>query len=518
MDRRGTIAGLVLLASLAGCSGGGGDDDADGPIGLDGGSPDAASAPADDAPAAGSSDPVEPAAPPVEPTGGGDDEDTGAADDGADGGVVGDGGAFGDDAALGASDDASESASSGDGGGIVAGSATEGADVVETSVPTEPLPPSPDPQPAPQPGLLTAGDHDDHLNPDQYDAYADRYLQSAGADADLPAVDLEGRVTIAVVGADGAPFAGARVSVPGGQGGDGPLVSTSTSSDGLARLYPDLDALPDEFDVTVTDRLGDVVETLTVRPGELDGSRRLDVSLPATGAPPAALDLALVIDTTGSMSDELEYLKAELSSIVGRIADASPGIDVRVGIVVYRDDGDAYVVRAAGFADVGAAQGSLAAERADGGGDYPEAMDRAMRAMLGLGWRDDAVRIALLVADAPPHADRMHATFDAALEARSDMIHVVPVAASGVADEAQYLMRAMAAVTQARYLFLTDDSGIGLPHDEPDIACYLVTRLDGLIVRTVRSLAEGARVEPSEDEVVRRVGEYDGGRCLVNGQ
>ena len=514
MGCRGTIAGLVLLVSIAGCSGGS-DDDADGPGGLDGGPPDAASAPVDDAPAAGPVDPVGPAAP-VEPTGGGgDDEDTGGTDGGA--GVAEDGGAFGDDAALGASDDASEPAPSADGGdGIVAGSAAGGEDVVETSVPTEP--PGPDPQPVPQPGLLTAGDHDDHLNPGQYDAYADRYLQSAGAGADLPAVDLERRVTIAVIGADGAPFAGARVSVSGGQGGDEPLASLSTSSDGLARLYPDLDALPDEFDVTVTDRLGDVVETVTVRPDELDGSRRLDVSLPATDAPPAALDLALVIDTTGSMSDELEYLKAELSSIVGRIADASPGIDVRVGIVVYRDDGDEYVVRAADFADVGAAQGSLAGERADGGGDYPEAMDRAMRAMLDLGWRDDAVRIALLVADAPPHADRMRATFDAALEARSDMIHVVPVAASGVADEAQYLMRAMAAVTQARYLFLTDDSGIGLPHDEPDIACYLVTRLDGLIVRTVRSLAEGARVEPSQDEVVRRVGEYDAGRCLVNGQ
>ena len=334
-------------------------------------------------------------------------------------------------------------------------------------------------------------------------------------------MNLGRRVTIAVVGADGAPFAGARVSASGrgaGQEGDGPLVALSTSSDGLARLYPDLDALPDEFDVTVTDRLGDTIETLTVRPDELDGSRTVAVSLPATGAPPAALDLALVIDTTGSMGDELEYLKAELSSIVGRIADASPGIDVRVGIVVYRDDGDDYVVRSADFADVGAARGALAGERADGGGDYPEAMDRAMEAMLDLGWRDDAVRVALLVADAPPHADRARATFDAALRARSGMIHVVPVAASGVADEAQYLMRAMAAVTQARYLFLTDDSGIGLPHDEPDIACYLVTRLDGLIVRTVRSLAEGARVEPSEDEIVRRVGEYDGGRCLEGGQ
>jgi len=93
------------------------------------------------------------------------------------------------------------------------------------------------------------------------------------------------------------------------------------------------------------------------------------------------------------------------------------------------------------------------------------------------------------------------------------MIHIVPVAASGVADEAEYIMRAMAAVTQGRYLFLTDDSGVGNTHAEPTIDCYLVTRLDGLIRRVVQGLLTGERVEPEANEVIREVGNYDNGVC-----
>ena len=427
------------------------------------------------------------------------------ADDG--GATAGESGTGGD-AALGGPDPApapaSDAAGSDDGFAAAGGGATS---------PVEP--PPTDPGPAPQPGVLTAGDHDDQLNPERYRDYATRYLQAAGAASGLPLVDLTRRLTIAVTDANGAPLAGARVDA---SSGDVPFDRLVTPADGTVHLYPELLDLPDGFLLSVRDRLGDVRESATVRFDELGASRRVEVRLPALNVPAAALDLALVIDTTGSMGDELEYLKAELGSIVGRIADASPGLDLRVGIVAYRDDGDAYVVRAADFADVAAARVSLGNERADGGGDYPEAMDRAMDAMLDLGWRADAAKVALLVADAPPHADRTGATFEAALRARSRMIHVVPVAASGVAAEAQYLMRAMAAVTQARYLFLTDDSGVGLPHEEPDVACYLVTRLDGLIVRTVRSLVEGVRVEPTEGEILRRVGDYDAGRCLANGQ
>ena len=42
-------------------------------------------------------------------------------------------------------------------------------------------------------------------------------------------------------------------------------------------------------------------------------------------------------------------------------------------------------------------------------------------------------------------------------------------------------MRQAALVTNGRYLFLTDDSGVGLSHAEPNIACYRVTSLKSLL-------------------------------------
>ena len=65
----------------------------------------------------------------------------------------------------------------------------------------------------------------------------------------------------------------------------------------------------------------------------------------------------------------------------------------------------------------------------------------------------------LLVADAPPHDNDVRETWLSALQVRSRGVHIVSLAASGVGDRTEFLMRAMSAVTQARYLFLTDDSG-----------------------------------------------------------
>jgi hypothetical protein len=41
--------------------------------------------------------------------------------------------------------------------------------------------------------------------------------------------------------------------------------------------------------------------------------------------------------------------------------------------------------------------------RAEGGGDTPEAVADALRAILSLSWRQNATRICILISDAPPH-------------------------------------------------------------------------------------------------------------------
>lgn len=77
-------------------------------------------------------------------------------------------------------------------------------------------------------------------------------------------------------------------------------------------------------------------------------------------------------------------------------------------------------------------------------------------------------------------------------------------------------MRTAAQMTGGRYVFLTNDSGIGGDHAEPHIPCYQVTRFDGALVRMVESELSGKRVAPADAEVVRTVGDPKDGVCAVS--
>ena len=360
-----------------------------------------------------------------------------------------------------------------------------------------------------QSGILTAGDVDDLLNPGQYARYAERYLQ--GRTQTAPAfVDTRSPLQVRVLGTNGQPVAFADVSVSDGRGR---TLHLPTAANGSTVFFPSLDGLAGRLQLAV-DAGGLHAIRRSVNLDRLGANRTISITLPIAGRAPQALDLVLAIDTTGSMGDELDYLQAELDSIVASLRRIRPGTDIRVGLVVYRDAGDEYVTRRFELTrDLADLRQHLGAQQASGGGDYPEAVDRAFVEAGRFDWRGNATKVLLHVADAPPHAEHAGAAWEQALKLRTRGVHIVPVAASGVADDAQYLMRSMAAVTQGRYLFLTDDSGVGLPHDEPDVPCYMVTRLDGLIERVVASLLLGRRVEPRDGDILRRTGDYDRGIC-----
>lgn len=344
-----------------------------------------------------------------------------------------------------------------------------------------------------------------------YATWVSTYLQDR-RDYPVRPLDVAQAVTLRVSDAQGRPLPFAWLAVDRGQQSD---LVLSTGADGEAVIFPNHDGLGDVVQVTARppDGAGRST-TLAFRPSVLSRDRTVELSLDVRAERPRQLDLALVIDTTGSMGDELRYLQTELRSIVDWLSRELPGVDVQVGLIVYRDRGDEYVSRVFPLTgDISALQADLAAQSASGGGDYPEAMHIAMGQAYDLDWRQDAVRVAMLVADAPPHPEDVAATWAAAERAREGRIHIVPVAASGVADDAEYLMRGMAALTQSRYLFLTDDSGVGLPHDTPEVKCYQVTRLDGLVRRVLAGLVRGERVEADPQEVIRTVGHYDDGVC-----
>lgn len=363
-----------------------------------------------------------------------------------------------------------------------------------------------------QAGTLTAGDYDDHLNPWLYQQYVSDFLQYHDREgSDLPFVDLNQKITIKVLDENGVPAAGSMVNIVA----DGiPLMSGKTSVRGEWFVYPQYDDLPAQFEVEIAYDGDAEPLNQTVQLEDLDELRVVTVNLPITTVTTNNVDIALLLDSTGSMGDELNYLQAEFDSIVLNLKDANPHLNMQFSLILYRDTGDYYVVRKFGFTDdIDTFSEALNQQSAAGGGNYPEAMDQAFEALNSLPWRDDSIKITLMSADAPPHSNKYVATWEQIKALRSKLIHVVPIAASGVDENAEFLMRAMSLITQSRFLFLTDDSGVGNSHAEPTVDCYLVTRLDSLVRRVLHELITGERIEPEEADIIRSQGNYNQGVC-----
>ncbi|HEU0030139.1 MAG TPA: vWA domain-containing protein [Kofleriaceae bacterium] len=234
------------------------------------------------------------------------------------------------------------------------------------------------------------------------------------------------------------------------------------------------------------------------------------------------LDIQLIVDTTGSMGDEMQYLKSELGTIAQQIKQRFPTVTPRWSLVAYKDRGDEYVTRKFEFTpDLARFQRDLAAQSAGGGGDFPEAVVPAFESGLAQHWRADAsvARVVLWVADAPPHPGEGAQFARLVRKARDLDVHVYPIASSGIDDGTEYQMRAAAQLTGGRYIFLTNDSGVGNDHAEPHIPCYSVTYLKDAIIRVIGSELSGRRLTVDPERVVRQVGAPTAdGTCTVREQ
>ncbi len=395
----------------------------------------------------------------------------------------------------------------------------------DDSVGIWPSPPPDDKKDIPvQSGILTAGDIDDNLNLAAFQGYLDRAVQADRSQI-LPSIEVSDRVTLQLLDAVDQGISNAQVRISSA-GTTRPLIETFAGTDGRFYLFPQFDKvnISKKLDLEITppdDELSSPSTAFktTLDLQQMDKDRTVTITLPhVVSKRPKALDIMFVIDTTGSMSDELRYITTELRDIISAVQDYHPEVFMRFGLILYRDEGDAYVVKSFDFTEsLNEMQIQLNQQHASGGGDYPEAMEQALAAAVKAEWHDNnTARLVFLIADAPPHNEHLVPMLDQVRLAREKGLRVYSLAASGVADTAEYMMRSAAVLTQARYLFLTDDSGVGSSHSEPKIACYLVTRLDQLISRVIASELAGERVEPKSAEIVRTVGRYQNGVCQAN--
>ena len=129
----------------------------------------------------------------------------------------------------------------------------------------------------------------------------------------------------------------------------------------------------------------------------------------AFGAAKPRVEVAFVLDSTGSMGGLIEGAKQKIWSIANNIIAQKPTPEVRIGLITYRDRGDEYVTRRFDLTDdIDTVFRNLQSFVADGGGDDPESVNQALHeAVTDLSWSADhaVLKIIFLVGDYPPHMD-----------------------------------------------------------------------------------------------------------------
>lgn len=206
--------------------------------------------------------------------------------------------------------------------------------------------------------------------------------------------------------------------------------------------------------------------------------------------PKAKADVAFIVDATGSMSDEIKFLKSDLSYIIDHASSESK-VALRTAALFYRDEGDAYLTRASDFTDdASETQDFVSEQSASGGGDYPEAVHSALEASLqDLSWNRSArARIAFLILDAPAHHETgvIESLQESIMLYAKHGIKLIPVAASGVDKDTEFMLRFFDVATGGTYVFLTDDSGIGNSHIKASVGNYNVESLTDIMIRLIK--------------------------------
>jgi hypothetical protein len=348
-------------------------------------------------------------------------------------------------------------------------------------------------------GTLTAGEINDFK---KWDLWKDLGKEGLSIYQKTWKINPESRYSVMVINQDKKPVVDANINLYDKAGNI--LWKAKTDNTGRAELWVDL------FEDT---KNASYIET------EINGKKtRKDhittfqkginiIEVQNTCNMPDALDLLFVVDATSSMGDELNYLKEELSDIITKTKQQLPTLKINLGSVFYKDESDDYVTKKSPLStDIKTTLDFISKQEASGGGDYPEAVDKALEVAINeTNWSTyAAARILFLVLDAPPHEnDAIKKSIQTQIaKAAEKGIKIIPLVASGTNKSTEYLMRSFALATNGTYVFLTDHSGVGGEHLKPSTNEYDVELLNSLMLRLINQYSK--TVSCQENNLIKK--------------
>ena len=343
------------------------------------------------------------------------------------------------------------------------------------------------PRNAPSQSGLKAGYSDDNDQFNYFVKFLDQYKT-------VPHYELaiDERIAVKVVDSAGRPVANVEVGVSAG----GKVVARGkTYPDGIFYLYPLELGAPQAKGYSLVAKSGGISAAVEIA---RSGPRTVTVALASHRVVPSPLpvDVLFILDTTGSMGEEIERLRSTIEIISANITALKPKPSLRFGMVLYRDQGDEYDTKVVPFtSDLGKFQKALDEVGADGGGDEPEDLQAALHdAVAKMKWNADGIRLGFIVTDASPHLDYgQEATYAASVrEAKAKGIKFFSIGAGGLPLEGEYPLRQIAQYTQGKYIFLTyGEKGEAAGGKEGSVSHhtgsnFATDKLEAIVIKFVR--------------------------------
>lgn len=301
---------------------------------------------------------------------------------------------------------------------------------------------------SPAPRGIRAGEWDDNANYRDFLAYIGQQSHLG-----IEKVDVTARRFLVVRDAAGKGVPGCLVRVRDEGQREAQLTTTAS---GRAILFPRAMGLAGGALTATTDCQGARAAARfdTARPDDAVvlelGKARAPITAPV-------VDVAFVLDTTGSMSEEIREVKETLRRVTDTLE--ARGVRVRIGLVEYKDKGDDFVTKTYPMtSDVAAFSRTIAHIQASGGGDMPENVNEGLEvALRDLQWSErSSARLAFLIADAPPQLGYQDADPYArsARRAAERGIQIFTVATSGMDALGQAVFRQVAQLTGGTNMFV----------------------------------------------------------------
>lgn len=185
---------------------------------------------------------------------------------------------------------------------------------------------------------------------------------------------------------------------------------------------------------------------------------------PANQPAKPRIEVCFVLDTTGSMSGLIEGAKQKIWSIANEMVSAKPTPEIRVGLVAYRDRGDAYVLKTFDLSsDIDAVYANLRGFSAGGGGDTPESVNEALyEAVHKMDWSQDhsVLKIIFLVGDAPPHMDYNAPKYPEICQAAMKKDLIINTVQCGSMAETIPIWKAIAQLGEGSYVAIAQSGGM----------------------------------------------------------